>query len=108
MSQDQVSKQMQESKLLRGHFFGIISNIDHTLEMFLQSEVSDDHSLNYKMQEEALKNSYEVKIIEETLTKGLINAKIIASKLDTRNAGASILAKLAIMGNMSKESEEKD
>jgi hypothetical protein len=29
-----------------------------------------------------LKNSYEVRIIEEALTKGLINARIIASKLD--------------------------
>jgi len=51
------------------------------------------------MVEEAIKNSNEVRILEEEFTKGLINAKIIASKLDTKNKGMSILAKLAIMGN---------
>jgi hypothetical protein len=76
---------MQESKLMRGHFFGIISNIDHTLETFMQTEMSDNYNLNFKMLEEAMKNSYEVKIIEEILTKGLINAKIIMSKLDVNN-----------------------
>jgi hypothetical protein len=34
------------------------------------------------MLEESMKNSYEIKIIEETLTKGMINAKIIAQKLE--------------------------
>ena len=76
---------MQESKLMRGHFFGIISNIDQTLETFMHTEMSDNYNLNFKMLEEAMKNSYEVKIIEEILTKGLINAKIIMSKLDVNN-----------------------
>lgn len=67
---------------MKGHFFGMISNIDHTLEMFLQQELSDSLSQSYKAQEEALRNSYEVKIIEESLTKGLINARIISSKLE--------------------------
>ena len=86
----------------------MISNIDHTLEMFLTQELNDNFQNSFKDQEEALKNSYEVRIIEEALTKGLINARIIASKLDTNKMGVSFLAKLAIMGNMSKESEEKD
>jgi hypothetical protein len=67
---------------MKGHFFGMISNIDHTLEMFLTQEQSDNFSNSFKAQEEALKNSYEVRIIEEALTKGLINARIIASKLE--------------------------
>lgn len=67
---------------MKGHFFGMISNIDHTLEMFLQQELSGNLSQSYKAQEEALRNSYEVKIIEESLTKGLINARIISSKLE--------------------------
>jgi hypothetical protein len=51
----------------------------------MQTEMSDNYNLNFKMLEEAMKNSYEVKIIEEILTKGLINAKIIMSKLDVNN-----------------------
>ncbi len=55
---------------MKGHFFGIISNIDLTLKTFMQTELSDNFSLNNKMLEESM-NSYEIKIIEETLTKGV-------------------------------------
>jgi hypothetical protein len=44
--------------------------------------LGEKYSDSYKLQEDALKNSYEVRIIEETLTKGLINARFFASELE--------------------------
>ena len=58
------------------------------------------------MSEDAVKNSYEVKLLEEIFTKGYLTAKIITSRLDENNKAKSVLARLAIMGTLSKDIEE--
>ena len=44
MSQDHIVKHVHQSKIMKGHFFGMISNIDHTLEMFMQQELNGNFS----------------------------------------------------------------
>jgi|LauGreDrversion4_2_1035121.scaffolds.fasta_scaffold73359_1 hypothetical protein len=58
------------------------------------------------MSEDAVKNSYEVKLLEETFNKGLLTAKIISSRMDENSKSKSMLARLAIMASMNKEVEE--
>ena len=84
----------------------MITNIEQTLERFLQREIQDSYRLGYKLSEDAVKNSYEVKLLEDTFTKGYLSAKIITSRLDENNRGKSMLARLAIMGTIHKEVDE--
>ena len=76
------------------------------MERFLQREIQDSYRLGYKLSEDAVKNSFEVKLLEETFIKGYLCAKIISSRLDESNKGKSMLARLAIMGSMQKDVEE--
>ena len=52
------------------------------------------------MSEDAVQNSYEVKLLEEVFTKGFLSAKIISSRLDENNKAKSAIARLAIMGTL--------
>lgn len=58
------------------------------------------------MPENAVEDSYEVKLLFEIFTKGYLNAKIISSRLDDNNKAKSVLARLAIMGTLQKDIEE--
>jgi hypothetical protein len=58
------------------------------------------------MSEDAVQNSYEVKLLEEVFTKGFLSAKIISSRLDENNKAKSAIARLAIMGTLQKDIEE--
>ncbi len=70
----------------RGYLFGSITNIESTLQRFLQRELQDSFRLGYKMPDDAVRNSFEVKILEQTLTRGLLNARIIMNR-DENNKG---------------------
>jgi NAD+--asparagine ADP-ribosyltransferase len=106
MSQNNTRKKAVQDEQNKGYFYGTITNIEQTLERFLQREIQDAFRLGYKMSDDIVKNSYEVKLLEEIFTKGYLTAKIITSRLDETNKTKSVLARLAIMGTLSKEVEE--
>jgi hypothetical protein len=106
MSQNNTRKKAVQDEQNKGYFYGTITNIEQTLERFLQREIQDAFRLGYKMSDDIVKNSYEVKLLEEIFTKGYLTAKIITSRLEETNKTKSVLARLAIMGTLSKEVEE--
>lgn len=86
MSQNHARKQAAKDQENRGYLFGSITNIESTLQRFLQKEMQESFRLGYRMPENAVRNSFEVKILEDTFTRGLLNARIIMNR-DENNKG---------------------
>lgn len=57
---------------------------------------------------DVLNNIEEVKELEESFTKAIINAKIITNRMRDGSKSSSMLAKLAIMGKMQRGDGEQN